>query len=114
MAEMVLRDRDLIRYMRPDTDAMANNLRAIRAKVLRNTNPEEAKRIKAGFNKAIAEIMKVGVHVKRDRNNSWTAWVWNKTAVPMGNLAYKTGSLAYRLTLAGIKAPFKLAWSAVK
>lgn len=114
LGEMVLRDRDLIRYMQPDTGAMIANLERIKGRIVKHTNPQEQKRIEAGFDKAIGEIKKLGFLVRKDQNNSWTRWVWNHTAAPMGNLAFAGSKLALRLTLAGIKAPFKLIWSATK
>jgi hypothetical protein len=84
LAKMIVRDRELIRYMQPNTDVMAHNLREIRAKLLRNTSGTEAERIKKAMNSAIAELKRQGVHVKRDYAKSWTGWTWNHTAKPLG------------------------------
>ncbi|MDN3506962.1 MAG: hypothetical protein P0S96_07020 [Simkaniaceae bacterium] len=114
LAKMIVHERAFLRTMRPNTDAMIANLERIKGRIVKHTNPQERARIEAGFDKAIAEVRKVGFLARKDKNKTWTTWIWNWTAVPMGNLAYKTGSLAVQAALAGMKAPFKLAWSVFK
>ena len=82
---MIKTDRNLIRFMQPNTTAMISNLEHIKGRITRNTNTIEKQKIEKGFDGAINELRKIGMLARKDWNKSWTGWILNHTAVPIND-----------------------------
>ena len=89
---------------RRNVHGMIVNLESMKAKITRNTLPDNKTRIEKAFNSAISELKKAGHLIKRDKSRDWlpttirgikTVYKHSKPLVPgiaMGAAAYYIGS----------------------